>query len=124
MSKKSMEDIRALMRQANTYSPAFEPIIVLLDKTQAELKHAMKDWKDNGGEFVTTYINKAGAENVVKNPYYAIVEDLRADVLSISAQLGLTPQGQRRVLGNGKLPKGKGNQLAAALEKAAKAAGK
>lgn len=125
VGKKGCEEIRALMRTANTYSPAFEPIIELLDRTRAELKKAEKAWRDGGGEFTSSYTNKAGAENIVKNPDFAIVEDLRQDVLSISAQLGLTPQGQRRVIGaSGKLPSGKSSALAAAMTAAARRAGK
>lgn len=125
VGKKGCEEIRALMRTANTYSPAFEPIIELLDRTRTELKKAEKAWRDGGGEFTTSYTNKAGAENIVKNPDFAIVEDLRQDVLSISAQLGLTPQGQRRVIGaSGKLPSGKSSALAAAMTAAARRAGK
>lgn len=125
MSKKSCEEIRSLMRIAKVYSPAFEPIIELLDRTRSELRKAEKAWRDGGGEFTSTYTNKAGAENVVKNPDFAIVEDLRQDVLAISSQLGLTPQGQRRVIGSGKLPsKTDSDKLTEALKNAAKAAGK
>lgn len=125
MSKKSCEEIRSLMRIAKTYSPAFEPIIELLDRTRSELRKAEKAWRDGGGEFTSTYTNKAGAENVVKNPDFAIVEDLRQDVLAISSQLGLTPQGQRRVIGSGKLPsRTDSDKLTEALKNAAKAAGK
>ena len=61
MSKKSCEEIRSLMRIAKTYSPAFEPIIELLDRTRSELRKAEKAWRDGGGEFTSTYTNKAGA---------------------------------------------------------------
>jgi len=127
MGKKE-DDIRANMRLAGTYNEAFEPVIRMLAKTQTELSKAEKLWRseDGGnGEFVSEYTNKAGATNAVKNPYYAVVEDLRADILSISGQLGLTPQGQRRVMGNGKLKSDKkNNALADALAAAAKKAGK
>lgn len=124
---KSEDAIRANMLLAGTYNEAFEPVIKMLAKTQRELAAAEKVWRSEeggNGEFVSEYTNKAGATNVVKNPYYAVVEDLRADILSISGQLGLTPQGQRRVMGNGKLKSGKpNNALADALTAAAKKAG-
>lgn len=127
MSKKE-DAIRANMRLAGTYNEAFEPVIKMLAKTQTELSKAEKLWRSEAGgngEFVSEYTNKAGATNVVKNPYYAVVEDLRADIIAISGQLGLTPQGQRRVIGNGKLKSGKqNNALADALAAAAKKAGK
>ena len=130
MSKKDDEmcaAIREDMKLAGTYNEAFEPIISLLAKVQKQLVAAERNWrnKDLGkGEFVTEYTNKAGATNTVKNPYFAVVEDLRAEVVSISAQLGLTPQGQRRVLG-GMKPRSTGpSKLEAAMRAAAKAAGK
>lgn len=124
MAKK--EDlIRENMRLAGTYSEAFEPMIKLLAVTQKQLAAAEKDWKDEdlgNREYVSEYTNKAGATNAVKNPYFAVVEDLRQEVVSLSAQLGLTPQGQRRVLG-GIRPKAPGkSKLETALLAAAKAA--
>lgn len=125
---KREDDIRANMRLAGTYNEAFEPVIRMLAKVQTELARAEKDWRDpelGNKEYVSEYTNKAGATNFVKNPYFAVVEDLRQDVLSISSQLGLTPQGQRRVMGsNAKIkPQGK-SKFETALAAAAKAAGK
>ena len=126
MSKKE-DAIRENMRLAGTYNEAFEPIIALLAKTQRELAAAEKLWRSpegGSGEYVSEYTNKAGATNSVKNPYYAVVEELRAQVLTVSGQLGLTPQGQRRVMGNGKLKPAKSNAaLADALSAAARKAG-
>ena len=124
---KKEDAIRADMQLAGTYNKAFEPMIALLAKVQTQLAAAERKWRspDFGkAEFVTEYTNKAGATNTVKNPYFAVVEDLRAEVVSISAQLGLTPQGQRRVLG-GMAPRKSGpSKLEAAMRAAAKAAGK
>lgn len=121
------DKIRADMKTAGTYSEAFEPVIALLAKTQTQLAAAERVWrsKDGGaGAYVMEYTNKSGATNTVKSPYFAVVEDLRSEVVSISAQLGLTPQGQRRVLGGTKPQATSSSRLEEALIKAAEAAGK
>lgn len=127
-ASKREDDIRANMRLAGTYNEAFEPVIKMLAKVQTELARAEKDWRDpelGNGEYVSEYTNKAGATNLVKNPYFAVVVDLRQEVLSFSAQLGLTPQGQRRVMGGNAKIKQKGpSKFETALAAAAKAAGK
>lgn len=125
MSKKE-DAIRENMHLAGTYNEAFEPVIALLAKVQAQLAAAERAWRDpnlGAGEYVSEFTNKAGATNTVKNPYFSVVEDLRAEVVSISAQLGLTPQGQRRVLG-GMKPRPGPSKLEAAMKAAARAAGK
>lgn len=126
MAKKT-DRIRADMKLAGTYNEAFEPVIALLAKVQTQLAAAERVWRSEeggNGEYVSEYTNKAGATNTVKNPYFAVVEDLRAEVVSISAQLGLTPQGRRRVLGG--IPAGaeaKGpSRLELAMQKAMEAA--
>lgn len=123
MSKRE-DAIRDNMRLAGTYNQAFEPIIKTLARVQTELARAEKDWRGNGGTFVCEYTNKAGATNYVKDPYYSVVESLRDQVVDISAQLGLTPTGQRRVLGNAKTPPSGPSALERALAQARERAGK
>ena len=109
---------------AGTYNQAFEPIIKTLARIQTELAKAERDWRANGGEFVTEYTNKSGATNAVKDPYYSVVEGLRGQIVDISAQLGLTPTGQRRVLGNAKAAPSGPTALERALAEARERAGK
>lgn len=45
MSKRE-DAIRENMRDAGTYSQAFEPIIKMLARTQLELSRAERDWRD------------------------------------------------------------------------------
>lgn len=123
MSKRE-DAIRENMRLAGTYNQAFEPIIKTLARVQSELAKAEKDWRGHGGEFVAEYTNKSGATNVVKDPYYSVVESLRGQVVDISAQLGLTPTGQRRVLGNTKAPPSGPSALERALAQARERSGK
>ena len=116
MSKRE-DAIRENMRLAGTYNQAFEPIIKTLARIQTELAKAERDWRANGGEFVTEYTNKSGAT-------YSVVEGLRGQIVDISAQLGLTPTGQRRVLGNAKAPPSGPSALERALAQARERAGK
>ncbi len=123
MSKRE-DAIRENMKLAGTYNQAFEPIIKTLARIQTELAKAERDWRANGGEFVTEYTNKSGATNAVKDPYYSVVEGLRGQIVDISAQLGLTPTGQRRVLGNAKAAPTGPTALERALAEARERAGK
>ena len=119
MSKRE-DAIRENMRLAGTYNQAFEPIIKTLARIQTELAKAERDWRANGGEFVTEYTNKSGATNAVKDPYYSV----QGQIVDISAQLGLTPTGQRRVLGNAKAAPTGPTALERALAEARERAGK
>ena len=51
----------------------------------------------SGGDFVIEYTNKAGATNIIKNPHWAVIENLRTDILTYSRELGLTPAGLRKM---------------------------
>lgn len=96
MSKKE-EKIRSDMRLAGTYREEFEPTIKQLARLQTELSRAEKAWRDDGGDFVSEYTNKAGATNFQKNPYYSVVVDLRKEILTYYTALGLTPAGQKKI---------------------------
>lgn len=46
---------------------------------------------------MVTYINKAGAENMTKNPLLALWDDLNKSALAYWRDLGLTPAGLRKI---------------------------
>ena len=58
---------------------------------------AEKKWQEDGGETVIKYVNKAGAENLVKHPALVIVNDMNRDALAYWRDLGLTPAGLKRI---------------------------
>ena len=79
------------MESVGVYSPIFDNTIRQLAKTERELSRAEKAWKAAGGNMVAELVNKTGGKYTAKDPNYAIVDQMRKDVLSLRAQLGLTP---------------------------------
>lgn len=90
MGREAM--IKADMEAVGTYSPIFDKAIKSLAKQERELAKAEKVWRDNGGKMVAELVNKTGATYTAKDPHYAVVDQLRKDILSQRAQLGLTPK--------------------------------
>ena len=88
--------IRDAMRAVDTYNEIYEPTIKALAKTERQLSRAEKEWRRQGGQMVARMTNKAGAEYMAKDPYWSSVEKLRADVLALRTQLGLTPAGLKK----------------------------
>lgn len=88
--------IRADMESVGIYSPIFDGTIRQLAKTERELSRAEKTWRANGGQMVAELVNKTGAAYTAKDPHYAVVDQLRKDVLALRTQLGLTPASLRK----------------------------
>ena len=80
--------IQADMEAVGTYSPVFDPTIRQLVKAERELSRAEKAWRAAGGQMVATLVNKAGGEYTAKDPHYAVVDQLRKDILALRNQLG------------------------------------
>ena len=94
MGREAM--IRADMESVGIYSPIFDGTIRQLAKTERELSRAEKTWRANGGKMVAELVNKTGAAYTAKDPHYAVVDQLRKDVLALRTQLGLTPASLRK----------------------------
>lgn len=90
MGREAM--IRADMEAVGTYSPIFDKAIKALAKQERELAKAEKVWRESGGKMVAELVNKTGATYTAKDPHYAVVDQLRKDILAQRAQLGLTPK--------------------------------
>lgn len=109
--KKIIEQCQSV----GTYRDAFLPVIDTLagileqrDKTHAELT-------SSGGKSVILYTNKAGAENMTKNPLLVLWDDLNKSALAYWRDLGLTPAGLRK-LDEKSMQKPKVSALAEALK--------
>lgn len=89
--------IQADMEALGTYSPVFDPVIRQLAKAERELAKQEKAWREAGGQMVATMVSKTGSEYTAKDPHYAVVDQLRRDVLALRNQLGLTPKALNRV---------------------------
>ena len=95
MGREAM--IRADMEAVGTYNVIFEPTIKQLAKAERELSKAEKAWKSAGGQMVAELVNKTGAKYTAKDPHYAVVDQMRKDIIALRNQLGLTPTSLKRV---------------------------
>ena len=95
MGREAM--IRADMEAVGTYNEIFEPTIRQLAKAERELSKAEKAWRANGGQMVAELVNKTGAKYTAKDPHYAVVDQMRKDIIALRNQLGLTPTSLKRV---------------------------
>lgn len=89
--------IRADMESVGTYNPIFDKTVKQLAKAERELARAEKAWREHGGAMVATLINKTGAAYTAKDPYFAVVDQMRKNILGLRSQLGLTPKSLKRV---------------------------
>ena len=89
------DEIKQMCVEAGTYAPYFDRII----KETAELlvykDDAERQYYDLGGTPTLIHTNKAGFENVSKNPQLTIILDIKTTLLSYWRDLGLTPKGLR-----------------------------
>ena len=95
MGREAM--IKADMEAVGTYNPIFDTTIKQLAKLERELPKAERAWRAAGGSMVIEQVNKAGATYTAKDPHYAVVDQLRKDILALKNQLGLTPKSLKRV---------------------------
>ena len=109
--KKIIKQCREIGTYQDAYLPAIETLAGILeqrDKTHAE-------FTKSGGKSVVTYINKFGAENMVKNPLLVMWDDLNKSALALWRDLGLTPAGYKKIAGEGQMQR-KESALAKALK--------
>lgn len=107
--------IKKACREAGTYREYFDATIYTLADIMAQRDAAADYYRESGGEPVTTYTNKVGAANAVKNPVLVIINDLDKLALSYWRDLGLTPAGLKKI--NDAALKKKRSALAEVLSK-------
>lgn len=91
--------IRAACEEAGTYQPFFDLAIEQLAGIMETRDQAQKQYKQMGKSPVIQHTNKGGATNLVKNPALVVINDCNQQALAYWRDLGLTPQGFRK-LGN------------------------
>lgn len=84
-------------KEVGTYRDSFLPMIETLAEILAQRDETRKEFEESGGRSVVTYINKAGAENMTKNPLLILWDDLNKSALAYWRDLGLTPAGLRKI---------------------------
>lgn len=94
MTKKHyVTKIKKLCKDAGTYAPYYDSVISELAEILEIKDEAQKQYIDAGGVPIVTHINRAGAENVAKNPALVVILDCKAQALAYWRDLGLTPKG-------------------------------
>lgn len=100
---------------AGTYQSYFDNVIETLAGILETRDRAQEKYEAEGGEPVVIHTNKAGAENIVKNPALVVVMDCNTQALAYWRDLGLTPAGLKRLGEKGLVNKDNSGGLAGAL---------
>lgn len=85
------------MKSLGTYDKSFEVIIDNTVEILNDLKNAREAFENSGSQYIVEHTNKNGNTNIVKNPFYLIIEKLRDDAITHLRELGLTPQGLKKL---------------------------
>ena len=119
MNAKTYEKkIIADMKEVGTYKPEFNKTIETLALIYEDIDTARAQFEKSGGNMIIAHTNKSGATNLVKNPFYLIIENLQANILQYNRELGLTPKGLKNINEAEMKGKKKKSKLLAALEEA------
>ena len=89
------------------YEPAFDSSIKMLAQLEREKSRVQKAWKATA--------KKDEAPSVL-DPHYAIIVQLRRDILALRDVLGLTPKALRRLRNRGSEPAAAGGSFADRLD--------
>lgn len=89
--------IKKACMAAGTYQSHFDAVIDTLAGIMATRDNAQEIFESEGCKPVVKHTNKAGAENIVKNPALVVIMDCNAQALSYWRDLGLTPLGMKRL---------------------------
>lgn len=87
--------------EVGTYREAFLPAIEATARTIEQRDSAWNDFVEDGCRYVIDHTNKADNTNVVKNPLFLVWRDLNLDALAMWRELGLTPNGYKKISGDG-----------------------
>lgn len=88
------------MKSVGTYKSEFNKIIDNLAKIYEDMDNAREQFEKSGGKLVVKHTNKNGSTNLVKNPFYLVIEGLQNNILLYNRELGLTPAGYKKIVGD------------------------
>ncbi len=121
MEERKLEDYKKSiienMKAVGTYKDEFMDIVNSLAKIYYDYDDACDKFQKSGSNFMIKHTNKSGATNIVKNPYYLVIEGLRQNILAYSRELGLTPAGLKKINDKELLKNHKVSKLDKALDK-------
>lgn len=103
------------MVQVGTYKDAHLPIIETCAEILARRDEALKQWREEGSEYMCTFTSDRGATNQKKNPLLGVIQEHEKDALSYWTALGLTPQSMKKQMQDEKVEEEKLSPLARAL---------
>lgn len=103
---------RKFMQSLGVYKKEFEPIIKIYGGLREQYDVLSKCFEDSGYDY-----QEATDQGSKKHPIVTTLESLRRDILAYAAQLGLTPQGLKRIQEEDPFARAKKSSgLAAALQ--------
>lgn len=91
------KDVVKKMKSLKVYKKEFEHTVNMLAKALADYEAMTASFEESGGKIIVEHTNQGGAANLSKNPFYATLEKLRADILLYSRELGLTPAALKKI---------------------------
>lgn len=94
---KIKKDLIKKMKSVGTYDKSFNEIIELTAQILVDLTTAKEKFEKTGCQMVVKHTNKNGSENLIKNPFYLSIEKLRDDSIVYLRELGLTPNGLKKI---------------------------
>lgn len=85
---------------AGTYEPYFDEAIKALAEVLEKRDAAEQEYKGLGSKPIIEHTNKSGATNLTKNPALVLWDELNKTALSYWRDLGLTPSGYKKIMGD------------------------
>lgn len=107
--------IRDRMTALGIYKPQYAALIERTAKLYLKLEELEAEYAKSGAGRFVEYTNKAGATNLVANPYIRAIEEAYAELIVHERELGLTPAALRKIATAEEAPSK--SKLALALEK-------
>lgn len=96
-AKKWKSKIVKAMKEAGTYRPIFDSVIITLSKILEKRDSAEEFYERSGGNPIVKHTNRGGQANLEQNPALRIINDLNRDALQFWRELGLTPAGLKKL---------------------------
>lgn len=103
------------MTALGIYKPQYAALIERTAKLYLKLEELEAEYAKSGAGRFVEYTNKAGATNLVPNPYIRAIEEAYAELIVHERELGLTPAALRKIATAEEAPSK--SKLALALEK-------
>ena len=85
------------MQKLGTYKPQYMEAINRTAKLYVHMDEIEAAFERSGGKIIITHTNKAGAKNLVKNPFLQARDEVYTQLLAHERELGLTPAALKRI---------------------------